>query len=338
MRLWLLGLTAFAAPLGSVHAAVTCPGDAGYTLAVNDPVPVSGSFMLELSAAPGDLAFLFISAHPGPLASPIGTLCFGLPLYSISTVPLPGGSLLAPHFMGCNSGYAGIVGYAQFVAVNGANPGVFHKSNGVSFSIIDAACTGLVPGDFFTYTQGGWGTSCNGNNPGCLRDKHFDAVFPDGLVLGDPDGVDGDGAFAVHLTSSAAVEALLPTGGKAGKLTGDLTNPTSTPAGVFAGQLASCKLSVQFDLAGVFDAVKGLPGVQLGNLEFVGQVHPKLIGKSVDEVIALSDLAISGAAMPLDVDGDLVGDVGYSDLSSALDKVNNNFDNGTVNNGVLALP
>src|SRR5262249_20373263 len=43
-------------------------------------------------------------------------------------------------------------------------------------------------GDFETFTQGGWGAICHGGNPGCLRDAHFDEVFPDGLVLGDPDG------------------------------------------------------------------------------------------------------------------------------------------------------
>ena len=38
-------------------------------------------------------------------------------------------------------------------------------------------------GQFTTFSQGGYGTNCNGNNPGCYRDAHFDAAFPD-----DPNG------------------------------------------------------------------------------------------------------------------------------------------------------
>jgi len=42
--------------------------------------------------------------------------------------------------------------------------------------------------------------------------------------------------------------------------------------------------------------------------------------------------------MPVDLDGDLVGDVTYEDLSHALTVLNQNFDNGTTNNYDLALP
>ena len=42
--------------------------------------------------------------------------------------------------------------------------------------------------------------------------------------------------------------------------------------------------------------------------------------------------------MPVDLDGDLSGDVSYDDLSVALDVFNNNYDNGDQNNLHFILP
>ena len=42
-------------------------------------------------------------------------------------------------------------------------------------------------GDFRSQTMGGWGSNCNGNNPGCYRDANFDSAFPDGVTLGTDD-------------------------------------------------------------------------------------------------------------------------------------------------------
>jgi FkbM family methyltransferase len=47
-------------------------------------------------------------------------------------------------------------------------------------------------GQFTTFTQGGYGTSCNGNNPGCYRDANFAGAFPNGLVIGTHDGEFGE--------------------------------------------------------------------------------------------------------------------------------------------------
>src|SRR6056297_1672226 len=80
---------------------------------------------------------------------------------------------------------------------------------------------------FRTQTQGGWGTSASGNNPGAYRDIHFDQAFPDGITLGCH--------YTLHLTSSEAVEALLPAGGTAAALNESLTDPQN--ANVLAGQV-----------------------------------------------------------------------------------------------------
>jgi hypothetical protein len=173
-----------------------------------------------------------------------------------------------------------------------------------------------------------------------VRDANFDTVYPGELVMGDPDGDDADGVFALVLTSSLAVEKFLPSGTPAGALDQDVVDPTSpTSAGILAGTLTAARLNVDFDDAGVFDSMKGQVAVKLGDLLYSGGVHPALIGMSVRDVLDEAEVAISGAeAEPFDVDGDLIGDVMFSDLSTALTVLNENFDNGTVNEGNLKLP
>lgn len=113
--------------------------------------------------------------------------------------------------------------------------------------------------DFCRQTQGGWGQdSCNpgpdpcaGGNVGCFRDCHFDDLFPSGLVVGDPDGPDADGSYAILLTSSAAVAEYLPAGGMPAALTADQTDPETTSSGVFGGQLVAATLNVAVDDGGL---------------------------------------------------------------------------------------
>lgn len=170
--------------------------------------------------------------------------------------------------------------------------------------------------DLTTYTQGGWGTACRGNNPGCLRDTHFDQVFPSGLILGDPDGVDEDGDFALHLTNSKTVESFLPHGSTPGVFEEDAIDPSSSPAGVLAGQLTAATLNLGFNDAGVLGAETGTYGA----LIYVANVPDALFGLTVREVIALANLAISGnpAGLP--------ESLSLSDLVEAL----TDFNEGTV--------
>lgn len=102
-------------------------------------------------------------------------------------------------------------------------------------------CNQPVEG-FRTQTQGGWGAVCKGQNPGCYRDAHFEDVFlsPSGLVIG--------GGHTITLTDAEAVENFLPQGGTPAALTKNHVDPTSTEAGVLAGQLVAATLNVYFDL------------------------------------------------------------------------------------------
>ena len=73
---------------------------------------------------------------------------------------------------------------------------------------LTANATGTC-GNFLTYTQGGWHTSCSGGNPGCYRDAHFSSAFPNGLTIGNISG------HTLLLTNSTVVKNFLPGTGSA---------------------------------------------------------------------------------------------------------------------------
>ncbi|MHC5051875.1 MAG: hypothetical protein ACYTGK_14840, partial [Planctomycetota bacterium] len=160
------------------------------------------------------------------------------------------------------------------------------------------------------------------------------------------DGPDADTLYALVLTSAQAVTDFLPQGGTPSVFTADLMNPGpkpagdqgSTSAGIFAGQLVAATINVAFDAAGIGKAGPSgdfAPGT-LGTLVYVqGCVAEALVGKSVNQVIAWSNCAISG--MDLASCGVPAG-VTISNLSDALAVLNENFVDCDTNVGCLALP
>lgn len=174
--------------------------------------------------------------------------------------------------------------------------------------------------DLRTQTQGGWGTTCRGSNPGCYRDANFATVFPTGVRLGCNPG------FEASFTSSAAVRDFLPAGGPAGVLTADLVDPLTTPAGVFAAQLLAATLNVGFDLA---DPAFGMDAVNLRDLRIVKPGSPCL-NMIVQDVLDMANRVIGGCA--------LAGDLMPSQLSDCLATINENFVDGATNLGHLATP
>lgn len=185
-------------------------------------------------------------------------------------------------------------------------------------------------GDFCSQTQGGWGTTCMGHNPGCLFDTYFDDILPYGLIVGDPDGPDDDDCHAIELTSSAAVQDYLSAVGAPAALTADHTDPQNSSAGVFGGQLVAATLNLGFDedglgLCSITDSCdfSGPPGT-LGELIYVDCVADSLLSLTVSDVIGLANCAIQGCNDLQDDCGAPAG-VTISDLNDALDKFNNEF-------------
>lgn len=166
---------------------------------------------------------------------------------------------------------------------------------------------------YVTYTQGGWG-SPSSSVPGKLRDMYFSAVFPTGLVVGSN--------YTLTLTNALAVKNFLPQGGTAGALTQNYVNPLTTSAGVLAGQVVALKLNVMFNQAGYL----GSNPFPLGNL--IIKMGP-FTGWTVNHFLAFAEQALGGGSLN-----------GYSfdDINSTATAINENFDNGKVNNGYLDCP
>ena len=180
---------------------------------------------------------------------------------------------------------------------------------GTATATVTITVTGCVAGTSTTYTQGGWGANPNGNNPGALLAARFASVYPLGVQVG--------GARALKFTTAAAIAAFLPQGGTAGVLSASATNPTSSTAGVFAGQVLALQLNVDFSTVGITK-------FGLGN-QVVGS--GKLAGYTVSQVLALANAVMGGGSLPTGVT--------MSDINGVADSINQNYDNGTVDYGYL---
>lgn len=101
------------------------------------------------------------------------------------------------------------------------------------FNYCTQSCTqtptcNILPGDFRTQTQGGWGATPNDNNPAAYLQANFASVFPTGLTVGCSTG------NALKFTSANAIINFLPQGGTASALIVSYINPL-TVNNVFAG-------------------------------------------------------------------------------------------------------
>ena len=162
---------------------------------------------------------------------------------------------------------------------------------------------------FTTFTQGGWG-SPSSSTPGKIRDTYFKTVFPLGLNIGI--------GHILTLTSAGAVKDYLPDGGTVSLYSKDYTNPSSKIS-VLSGQLVALKLNVEFSSAGYL----GTNSSSLGHLQIAAGPFS---GKTVNDFLALAEQAIGG--------GSLNGFT-LSQYNDAATSINENFDNGTTDNGFL---
>ena len=163
---------------------------------------------------------------------------------------------------------------------------------------------------FKTFTQGGWGTNCFGGNPGCIRDAHFNTVFPSGLIIGCNN--------TLTLTTSQAVADYLPDGGTPNVYTQNYVDPTSQIS-VLSGQLVALKLNVKFDAMGFL----GINPTHLGSL--VIATGP-FSGMTVNAFLTQAEKAIGGCG--------LSGRT-LDEYVCAADNINKNFEGGFCNRGFL---
>lgn len=162
------------------------------------------------------------------------------------------------------------------------------------------------PANLVTVTQGGWHAPPHGNNPGTVLNAYFTAHPGYAPEIGDI--TNACGGKTLTFTSANAIRAFLPAGKTPGVLTATKTNPTSSSAGVFAGQVLALTLNTQ-----VLSSGSSL-------LSFVITSGPAM-GKTVGQVLADANKALGGCGLPSYVST-------ISQLNDIVDSINGMFDNG----------
>jgi hypothetical protein len=193
-------------------------------------------------------------------------------------------------------------------------PGTYTVYSSDNYACFDS-CIIVIPATpcdgFVTYTQGGYGYKPSGNNPAMYVKNNFNAVFPNGLVIGCNN--------TITLTNFRAVHTFLPSSGTPALLpAGNWINPPSTYKNTLAGQLVAAKLNVGFDSASVsFAPATG----SVGDLIMVGGPFD---GWTVREIIAEADRAIGGCGSSYTL----------TQLNLALTRFNENYNPTTLNTAV----
>ena len=173
-------------------------------------------------------------------------------------------------------------------------------------------CT-IGPGEFRTQTQGGWGSVPSGGNPGDYLADNFNATFPNGIVIGCDN--------TITLTSVQAVTNFIPQSGPPEAISQSYTNPTLALS-VLAGQVLALTLSTGFDN---YDLQFGSSSTALENLVIVsGPMAGQTIAYALDE----GNRVLGGCSTSYSI----------SDVNSVLSQINQNFVDGTQDNGYLECP
>ena len=169
-------------------------------------------------------------------------------------------------------------------------------------------------GAFTTYDQAEWGNSTL--TAGMLLKVEYGAVYAsagDLFIIGT-----ASPGFFAEFTSGLDLGDFLPASGTVGSLNINLSNPTTTSAGIFAGEVAGLKLNIDFSAAGL---LPGTSGLHFGDLVLTGMTGADsgLNGLTVSQFLSLTDQALGGAATGFTI----------TDLDIELAGLNNAFDDGT---------
>jgi len=176
-----------------------------------------------------------------------------------------------------------------------------------------ARADGWGAGALTTYDQAEWGNSTTA--AGMLLEDQYATVYASGgdlFIVGS-----ASPGFLIEFTSGFDLAEFLPTSGTPGALNTDLENPTTTSAGILAGQVAGLKLNIDFSAAGL---LSGTSGLNFGDLVLTGMTGADsgLNGLTVSEFLTLTNTALGGGATGFT----------YLDLDVDLAALNNAFDDG----------
>ncbi len=167
-------------------------------------------------------------------------------------------------------------------------------------------------GDFRTQTQGGWGSSPKGNNPGRYLHDNFDKAFPNGVKVGL--------VKTLRFTTAQAITDYLPSGGKPEALTKTEINPKKGRNNL-AAQTLALTLSVGFDIS---DSDFGASSTLLRNLKINSG---KFKGWTVEKLLWEANKTLGGTTSAYTP----------SELNETLAKCNQCFVDGNRSTGFLGV-
>jgi hypothetical protein len=171
-------------------------------------------------------------------------------------------------------------------------------------------------GQLTTFTQGGYGND-QGNGAGTsYMIANFSAAFPNGITIGCASG------NTVTMTSAAAIQAYLPTGTAPTVLNSSFVDG-ATPDNILIGQVLTLALSVGFDNN---DPNFGPATIHLEDM-IIGGSGP-FAGTTVKQFLQIANDVLGGCSNAFTA----------SEVNDQADEINNNYDNGTQDNGHLICP
>lgn len=172
----------------------------------------------------------------------------------------------------------------------------------------------IKPGEFRTQTQGGWGSKPNGNNPGAYLHANFASAFPAGLTFGCN--------YTLSFTSAQAVTDFLPNGGGPKALDASLIDPDKKGTSTLAGNLTALMISLGMD---AYDPNFGASSTLLKDLVVA---QGDFAGWTVQQVAAEASQGLGGCSTSYSL----------SQLNDVVTSINENFVDGTMDNGFLKCP
>ena len=226
------------------------------------------------------------------------------------------------------------VGYSVYGANAASVPLATSNSvvSGVNFKLYSSPISTAA---FMTFNQAGWGTKPKGQNAGQLLATYFNFLYPTGeMMIGLPD-TDPDPAkckpYSITETGAAGVQDFLPQEGKPLPLSACWIDPPSRfkpqhknktahhrRLGALAGETLALELNVRF-------SAYSLTKHGLGELHLVSGA---LMGKTVNDVLAIANTVLGGGALP-------TGLKNYDALEDIVERINKNYQAGTTDAGYL---
>jgi hypothetical protein len=187
-----------------------------------------------------------------------------------------------------------------------------------------ASATTFANGEFFSFDQNIWGADpANGPPSSILSADFFTVFFPAGAVFGNP----APGGFVMDFSGPDALLSYLPQSGAPAALDHSTSDPPSTSAGVFGGQVVALRLNIAFSDAGLFfdplnfgATVAHPPGVAFGDLILTGFTGSLagLDGLTLRQFQDTVNIMLGGGAEPYSI----------ADISQLLGEIDQSFEGG----------